>query len=241
MSHDLFFTDPLVAQKYSSIKIKTRLLDKSAAEILNRKVQGTVLAVGGIWEFFEWGSHLKELVVVDKSRSMLQSYAPQESRPILGDLYSLEFTANRFDTVVFPLMLHHTALGTWRNCEKRIEEALARTHQWLKPGGQVYIVEYCPHIIWYWLEWLLLPLMRLFFTIIGQSLVVMHPGSFFERVLRDRFVSLETSRIIPPDMNNWSWLPVFLAAPWIKLPFIICPKMYVFMARKNAPGLTHSF
>ena len=225
-----FFDRQQVTNQYESLKQMTRQLDLVAAHYLNAEVCGDALTVGGIWDFFAWGDHLRSLTVLDLSPQMLAVYCPARARGIIADLYSCEFRPGSFDSVVFPLMLHHTPRGNWRSCEARIEEAVARAHRWLRPQGRVFILEYCPHPVWYPLQRGLLPLTRSFLKAFNQPLVVMHTRGFYERTLRARFGSCEARRVAPDGFNYWAWYPVFMSIRWLKMPFALYPKLHIFAA-----------
>ena len=79
------------------------------------------------------------MTILDLSKEMLEDYAPENSIPIVGNLFTHEFNSQQFDAVVFPFILHHTAEGSWTNCENRIVEAFERAHRWLKPNGKLIL------------------------------------------------------------------------------------------------------
>ena len=118
-----FFDRQGQADEYASLKATTRELDLAAAERVNDAVAGDVLAIGGVWDFFEWKTSIVSLTVLDLSMEMLNDYCPDGATRIEGDLYVTDFDSCSFDTVVFPLMLHHTAQGRWRDCERRVTDA----------------------------------------------------------------------------------------------------------------------
>jgi Methyltransferase domain len=225
-----FFDRQQATNHYEALKRMTGKLDLVAADYLNTEVRGDALTIGGIWDFFAWGDHLRNLTVLDLSPEMLKVYCPPRARGIIGDLYTCEFHPGSFDSVVFPLMLHHTPQGSWRSSEARIDEAMARAQRWLRPPGRVFILEYCPHPAWYPLQRGLLPLTRGFLKAVNQPLVVMYTRGFYERMLRARFGSCEARRIDPEGFNYWAWYPVFMSIRWLKMPFAIYPKLHIFAA-----------
>ena len=99
-----FFKDQS-GEKYSSLKKQIELHDREIAGLLNQKAIGDVLSIGGVWEFFEWNSQLKSLTILDLSKEMLEDYAPENSIPIVGNLFTHEFNSQQFDAVVFPFDL----------------------------------------------------------------------------------------------------------------------------------------
>lgn len=230
MSISKFFDRQQSSNQYESLKKMTRGLDVVAGNELNHGVRGRVLTIGGVWDFFEWGDQIESLTVLDLSVEMLKAYCPEGAHSVIGDLYTYEFAAQSFDSVVFPLILHHTAQGSWRSSEQRIEEAMRRAHRWLKPGGHVYIMEYCPHPGWYPVQRALLPVTRRFLRFFEQPLVVMYTRSFYERVLTGTFGSCEIHQIAPEGFNYWTWYPVFMSIRWLRLPFAVYPKLHVMSA-----------
>lgn len=229
-----FFDAQQRDSSYAELKRLTRSQDEAAAKLLNASVTGRVLVVGGVWEFFAPGPGLSGLVCLDVSAPMLESYAPKGAERVVGDLYEADLSEASFDGVVFALILHHVASGGWGCCERRIHAALARARRWLKPGGTVFILEYCPHPAWMPVQRLVLPLTRLFLKLARQPLVVMHDCGFYERALAaSGFGGVEARRIYAPGAGDWTWFPVFMAVPWLKLPLKLYPKMHVLTGVKR--------
>src|SRR5262249_51244973 len=147
------------------------------AEILNSRATGNVLSIGGVWDHFEWRPQVEAMTVVDLSEKMLDAYAPPRASKVLGDFYRCDFGRARFDTIVFPLILHHVAEGegsTWEYCKQRITRAFELARDWIKPGGKVFVMEYCPHRAWVPLQSSLVPVTKRFLRLFGQPLVAMH-------------------------------------------------------------------
>lgn len=228
-----FFDQQQESHSYEFLKTLTRAQDQAAADILNAEVRGRTLSIGGIWECYKSPPRLKELTVLDLSENMLKSYAPPGCRAVAGDLYEASFQEGGFDTVVFSLVLHHVARGGWGECERRVDEAIKRACRWVRPGGKIHILEYCPHPFWMPVQRLGLPLTKLLLRIVKQPLVVMQPRRFYEKILsRAGLVEIETRRILPPGYNEWAWFPVFMAVGWFKMPVKIYPKMHIFTGTK---------
>ena len=231
-----FFDNQHAEDEYASLKAMTRELDVEAGRQLNAVVHGDALSVGGVWDFFSWGDRLESLTVLDLSYEMLKSYCPPNAVGIAGDFYSHVFPEGSFDTVVFPLMLHHTPQGSWRNSEARIEEAVDRSRRWLRENGQVVILEYCPAPVWILVERTLLPLTRRFLARFDQPLVVMYPRSFYERVLQERIGPVESVRIEPEGFDYSKWYPVFMSIRWLRMPMSIYPKLHIIRANMRRAG-----
>jgi hypothetical protein len=225
-----FFDHQQADHQYASLKSMTRELDVEAARLLNAAVTGDTLSVGGIWDFFEWGSKLGGLTVLDLSPEMLKTYCPEHAVGVVGDVYEHEFPAASFDSIVFPLMLHHTPRGSWRSCEARIEEVLDRVKPWLREGGHVFILEYCPNPAWSPVQRALLPLTKAFLARMSQPLVVMYTRAFYQRVLDERFGSSEAHPVDPEGFNYWKWYPIFMSTRWLRMPLALYPKLHVIVA-----------
>lgn len=224
------------ADRYPWLKSLSAELDLFVARYLNEQVRGRTLAVGGVWDHFEWRPHLESLTVLDMSERMLAAWCPQNARGIVGDLYVHEFPPASFDSVVLPLILHHTPQGGWVESQGRVDEAIARTSRWLTATGRLFIVEWCPHPAWYWLERIVLPLTRRFLALLRQPLVVMHSRAFYEEVLSRHFCEVDTIPVTPAGFNWWAWYPIFMSTPRLRLPFAIYPKMTVFAAARPRNG-----
>jgi hypothetical protein len=215
---------------YESLKYMTRELDMDAARILNATVTGDALSIGGIWDFFTWSENLSSLTVLDLSSEMLKTYCPENAIGVVGDLYHHEFSAGSFDSIVFPLMLHHTPRGNWRSCESRVEEAIDRAKPWLRENGRVVILEYCPHPAWSPVQRALLPLTKWFLSRNKQPLVVMYTRAFYQRVLGERFGSSDAHLVNPEGFNYRKWYPIFMSIRWLRMPLAIYPKLHVITA-----------
>jgi hypothetical protein len=228
------------ADQYPLLKSLSAKLDLFVASYLNHEVRGRTLAVGGVWDHFEWRPHLESLTVLDMSERMLAAWCPQNARGIVGDLYVHEFPPASFDSVVLPLILHHTPQGNWLESQRRVDEAVARASRWLTDEGRLFIVEWCPHPAWYWLERIVLPLTRRFLALLRQPLVVMHSRAFYEEILARHFRRVETIPVVPDGFNWWAWYPIFMSTPRLRLPFAIYPKMTVFAAARPRTGDGHA-
>lgn len=215
---------------YESLKAMTADLDRDAARRLNARATGDVLSVGGIWDHYDPGGELRSLTVLDLSAEMLKAYCPAGATGIVGDVYSVDFADASFDTVVFPLMLHHTPEGNWRACEGRVETALRRARRWLRPGGRVLILEYCPNRPVALAERAALPLTRRFLAHFGQPLVVMYPRAFYERTLTAVFGSARAEIVAPEGFDYGKWYPIFMSVRWLRVPLAVYPKMHVLSA-----------
>jgi len=225
-----FFDRQQVDQQYESLKSMTRDLDREAARLLNDMVRGDTLTVGGIWDFFVWGDQIGSLTVLDLSPEMLKVYCPEGATPVVGDIYRHEFPPESFDSIVFPLMLHHTAQGSWRDCESRVERAIDLARSWLRRDGQLILLEACPNPAWMPVQRALLPLTKWFLALFKQPLVVMHTRGFYERKLTEQFGSSRSRLVHPEGFNFWKWYPVFMAVRWLRVPLVVYPKLYVMSA-----------
>jgi hypothetical protein len=232
-----FFDQQQMGHEYSSLKDMTRELDLEAARDLNDAVTGDTLSVGGVWDFFSWGEQLVSLTVLDLSPEMLKTYCPENAIGVVGDLYDHQFPDESFDSIVFPLMLHHTPQGSWHSCEARIEDALDRIRPWLREGGHVFILEYCPHPAWSPVQRALLPLTKWFLARFRQPLVVMFTRAFYQRLLNERFGSSEAHRVDPDGFNYWKWYPIFMSIRWLRMPLAIYPKLHVMTAPALSGGV----
>jgi hypothetical protein len=229
-----FFDRQQVDNEYESLKRMTRELDVEAGRRLNAMVRGDSLSVGGVWDFFSWSDQLRSLTVLDLSHEMLKAYCPENAVGVVGDFYSHEFPDESFDSIVFPLMLHHTPQGNWRVSESRVEEAIARARRWLRKDGQVLILEYCPAPVWIAVQRALLPVTKRFLAKFDQPLVVMYSRSFYERVLTERIGPAESYRVDPDGFDYWKWYPVFMSIRWLRMPMALYPKLHLITASRDA-------
>jgi len=225
-----FFDRQQLDNQYESLKSMTRELDVEAARLLNSRVRGDALSVGGIWDEFSWTDQLSSLTVLDLSPEMLKVYCPEQATGVVGDIYRHQFPPDSFDSIVFPLMLHHTPQGNWKSCEARVELAVDRARAWLREDGHLFILEYCPQRAWSPVQRALLPVTRQFLARFNQPLVVMYARSFYERILTDRFGSCDARPVDPQGFNYWKWYPVFMSIRWLRVPMVVYPKLHVITA-----------
>jgi hypothetical protein len=217
--------------QYDALKERTRPIDREVARLLNAEVRGDVLSLGGVWDFYA-PVDVRSLTVLDVSAQMLEAYAPEGATRVHGDLYTHDFGPDAFDTIVFPLIVHHLAEGDWRSCVRRIEVALDRARGWLRPGGRIHVMDYCPHRAWYPLQRALLPLTRRFLRLVGQPLVVMHTRDFYVRTFAARLHDVQARPILPPGFDWSYWFPIFMATPWLRMPMSVYPKPYLISGRR---------
>jgi ubiquinone/menaquinone biosynthesis C-methylase UbiE len=215
------------AERYQTLKSMTAALDRVAAARLNGMVRGDVLSVGGVWDYFVRSPAVTSLTVLDMSHEMLEAYCPVDAVAVRADLYEVDFADHSFDTIVFPLMLHHTAQGSWRECEDRVEQALDRAARWVRSDGRVVILEYCPQAVWTVAQRVMLPLTRRILARAGQPLVAMHSRKRYEQMMRPRFGTVASERITADGFDPWTWYPVFMSSRWLRVPLGVYPRMHV--------------
>ena len=225
-----FFDRQSETNEYASLKAMTRELDVAAARIVNEQAAGDVLSVGGVWDWFEWTPALGSLTVLDLSARMLDAYCPSGGVRMEGDLFDVEFPPASFDTVVFPLVLHHTPLDDWPTSQRRVRDAFARAHRWLRPGGRVVIIEYFSQSTWAAAQRAALPITKRFLRRFGQPLVVMYTQRFYEAALAEQFHTIEAQRVQPQGFNYWKWYPVFMGVRWLRVPLAVYPRLHVLTA-----------
>ena len=228
-----FFDEQHKSEAYRNLKKLTRGVDEAAAKIMNAEVAGRALSIGGTWEGFAPGPQMKSLTCLDLSEETLKEYAPKDAKRAVGDLYTYEFATEMFDSVVFALILHHVARGSWSHCRERVTAALARAKEWLAPGGSVFIIEYCPAPAWMPVQRLALPATKAFLSLAKQPLVVMHEREFYENALKEAgFSKVEARLISAPGTSDWTWFPVFMAVPWLRMPLKFYPRMHIITGTK---------
>ena len=228
-----FFDQQIETNDYSSLKAMTRELDVAAARILKEQVAGDVLSVGGVWDWFEWTPEIDSLTVLDLSPRVLDDYCPPGAARVEGDLFEMEFPPRSFDTVVFPLVLHHTPREDWATSQRRVRDALARAHRWLRPNGKVVIVEYCSQAFWAAAQRAALPVTKRFLRHFGQPLVVMQTRRFYETSLAEHFDHVVARQPQPEGFNYWKWYPIFMGVRWLRVPLAVYPRLHVLSGERR--------
>ena len=72
-----------------------------------------------------------------------------------------------------------------------------------------------------------MPATSWFLKTFKQPLVAMYPTSFYDRVMKDRFGTVEIHKVDPPAFDDSKWYPIFMSIRWLKVPLRIYPKLHV--------------
>lgn len=225
-----FFDVQASDDRYRSLKALTEAVDHHAADLLNAEMKGDVLTIGGVWDYYEPRSAISSMTVVDVSESMLATYTPEGAIGLVGDLFDLDLAPSSFDSVVFPLMLHHLAAQNWATSLDRLDQAVSIAASCVRDGGRVLIYERCPVTALYQLQRLALPVSKRVLERSGQPLVIMHSLKHYMSVLRRHFRSVEATSVSTHGMSPWTMYPVFMTSSLLRIPHGLYPRPYVIKA-----------
>lgn len=82
-------------------------------------------------------SHLVDLSgpMLQRARTRIEATGNRVAAARQADLRELDFAANSFDCILAGAVLHHL------RDEREWETVFARLHQWLRPGGRLYVAD----------------------------------------------------------------------------------------------------
>jgi len=185
---------------------------------------GHVLSVGGLWNDRGDLRHLGSLTVVDLSTEMLGAYNEEPIHALQANATALPFADASFDHVVLPLILHHIAGSTAAQAQHGVHSALRESRRVLRPGGTLWISEFCVAETLYAAELLAVPATRQVLARIETPLVVMHSEEFYRAALRERgFAKLEATRIHAPGAKPYDLITPVIGVPRLKIPRLLYP------------------
>jgi SAM-dependent methyltransferase len=171
------------AASYCASRGGMRPFHEVTARTIEAGLGGSVLSVGGLWNSAEPSGRGYRLTVLDVSAEMLKRSAREGIELIQGDVRTTSFADASFDHVVLPLVLHHVAGLNALTARRNVREILGRLFPILRPGGRVWISEFCVPRAVYAVEVPLAPAIRWGLSLARIPLVVMHTARFYESAL----------------------------------------------------------
>jgi SAM-dependent methyltransferase len=212
------------AQEYRGMDQGMAPFHRVTAARIERGIAGTVLSLGGTWA--QASDHLPgvRLIVADLSIAMLASDRGPAAGKVACDGQRPSFQVGSFDHVVLPLVLHHATARTFSSAQAGAKRILRQIRPLMRPGGQLWISDFCTSRGIYLLQRMLAPVTRGVLGLLHEPLVVMHSASFYRSALS----STGWSDIIvePMSTDGASRLDLvrpLIAAPWFRLPRLAYP------------------
>lgn len=191
---------------------------------LERELAGRVLAVGGLWWEADVAAVAGVVTVADRSQEMLRHYAEQGLTTVRCDARELPFDPASFDHVVLPLVLHHLTGNHGWAARREARRALAQAARVLKPGGKLWISEFCVRPWVYALELVVSPITRLTLAAARIPLVVMHSVSFYATALRELgFTGIAAVAVRAPEVRPTDLIQPVIGLPWLLVPRCLYP------------------
>ena len=202
-----------------------RVLHEVVAARLSAAISGDVLSVGGLWQRAEVPAEVR-LTIVDASAAMLRQGSAHlpVARLVKADARALPLSERSFDHVVLPLILHHVAGRSASEAREGAIAVLAEARRVLRPGGTLWISEFCVSAPLYAAERLLAPLTRRALAMAGAPLVIMHDSNFYRRALTSSHWSAPTFDVIrAPGARPFDVVTPIIGVPWIRVPRALYP------------------
>ena len=194
------------------------------ARQIEHSLDGEVLAVGGLWAQADLGRTRCEITVSDVSDAMLEHWSGNGLRTVRCDARELEFGDASFGAVVLPLVLHHIAGAHGLQARREVARVLGEAFRVLRPGGGVWISEFCVSRAVYALELAASPLTARLLRAARVPLVVMHTATFYLAELeRAGFHAAEARRIEAPEAHPLDAIRPVIGLPWLRVPRFTYP------------------
>jgi SAM-dependent methyltransferase len=195
------------------------------AERLAASLGGDVLTVGGMWQRPEVPATVR-LTIVDASAAMLRQAGARlpSARLVKADARALPLGDTSFDHVVLPLVLHHVAGRSGAEARQGATAVLAEAHRVLRPGGTLWISEFCVNKPIYAAECLLAPLTRRVLGLAGVPLVIMHDRAFYRDALaRPSWSAVRIEKMGAEAAGPTDLITPIIGLPWIRVPRALYP------------------
>jgi SAM-dependent methyltransferase len=193
-----------------------------SARRIESGLDGQVLAIGGPW--IEAGTGDWRLTVIDASRGMLARWQAAGSTCVQGDALALPFPDAAFDHAVLPLMLHHITERSAAGSRRLVRRALSEAARILRPGGRIWISEFCPPRVVYALELLAAPLTHWALGRLRIPLVIMHSRGFFASTLGELgFAEAQAEAIRPAGAGLFDPIHPVIGLDWLRVPRMLYP------------------
>lgn len=213
------------ADAYAAGKAGMGAIHEIIAGRLEQALSGDVLSIGGLWSHAVVAPDV-QLTIIDASAAMLRQSAARlpGMRLIKADARDLPLADRSFDHVVLPLVLHHVAGRSGAEARAGARAVLIETHRVLRPGGWLWISEFCVSRALYSVECLFAPLTRAFLSLAGAPLVIMHDRSFYETAIaRPLWSATQIETVGAPDTGPLDVITPIIGMPWIKVPRALYP------------------
>lgn len=197
------------------------------ADLLEPRLHGEVLSIGGLWAAADTGRVNARLTVADCSVEMLRPHADAGLSTLLGDARALPVVSGSYDHVVLPLVLHHITGENGLDAREQARRALREAVRVAKRGGLVWIKEIVVSRAVYVPEIMLSPLTKAALALAEIPLVIFHPLTFYRSALLELGCTEIQSWRSSGAAEKWNdWIAPVIGLPKLRMPRFVYPVRY---------------
>ena len=156
---------------------------------------------------------------MDLSVGMLSLWSHDKIIKFCADARKLPLQDSSFDTIIFPMILHHIVGESARTAKDGIIDALNEARRTLSQNGIIIIYDFSVSNWIYALEMSLAGMTKRILSLKGIPLVIMHSLDFYDDVLlKTGFIN--TEKLITKDRskNYFEIIRPIIGLPWFAIP-----------------------
>jgi SAM-dependent methyltransferase len=212
------------ADGYRAVSAGMAAPHRITAARIQAGITGDVLSLGGMWAQASDRLEGVRLFVADLSLAMLRSGEAPSAWCVACDGQLPPFRDVSFDHIVLPLVLHHVTGRSFTSAQAGATLVLQQMRRLTRPGGRLWISDFCTSSALYALQRLLAPATRRILAAFQEPLVVMHTETFYRAALeRTGWSDIVIDRVRSEEAGSFDGIRPLIAVPWLKVPRFAYP------------------